>query len=143
MKLKLVHIIALLTALSVFFMYRGTLDTMDYFFQDRFMQKEGSIDTRIAIIAIDDESVNEYGSWPWNRNVHAMLVDTLAEGKPAVIAFDVTFPAPSADDTSSDEALIAAVRNAGNVVMPVYGTFASSAERGRLKRFKCLSLTQS
>ncbi|WP_419876148.1 CHASE2 domain-containing protein [Candidatus Pristimantibacillus sp. PTI5] len=133
MKIKLIHIIALLTALSVFFMYRGTLDTMDYFFQDRFMQKEGNVDTRIAIIAIDDESVSEYGSWPWNRSVHAQLIDTLAEGEPAVIAFDVTFPAPSADDASSDEALIAAVGNAGNVVMPVYGTFASSAKEGAIE----------
>jgi adenylate cyclase len=133
MKLKLIHIIAVLTALSVFLMYRGSLDTMDYFFQDRFMQKESDIDTRIAIIAIDDESVNEYGSWPWNRNVHAQLIDTLAEGEPAVIAFDVTFPAPSADDTSADEALIAAVAQAGNVIMPVYGTFASSAKQGAIE----------
>ncbi|WP_053373082.1 CHASE2 domain-containing protein [Paenibacillus sp. FJAT-27812] len=132
MKIKLVHMIALLTALAVFLMYRGTLDTMDYFFQDRFMQKESAADTRIAIIAIDDESVNDFGSWPWNRSVHAQLVDTLAEGEPAVIAFDVTFPASSADDPSSDEALIAAVSNAGNVVMPVIGTFASSAKQGTI-----------
>lgn len=44
----------LLTVISIFFMYRGTLDKIDYFFQDRFMQKESAADTRIAIIAIDD-----------------------------------------------------------------------------------------
>lgn len=133
MRIKLIHIIALLTALAVFLMYRGTLDTMDYFFQDRYMQKESAADTRIAIIGIDDESVNDFGSWPWNRSVHAQLIDTLAQGEPAVIAFDVTFPAPSADDASSDEALIAAAANAGNVVMPVYGTFASSAKQGAIE----------
>ncbi|WP_138755013.1 CHASE2 domain-containing protein [Paenibacillus sinopodophylli] len=133
MRIKLIHMITFLTALSVFLMYRGTLDTVDYFFQDRFMQQEGTIDTRIAIIAIDDESVNEYGSWPWNRNIHAQLIETLNEGNPAVIAFDVTFPAPSADDPSSDEALIAAAEHAGNVVMPVYGTFASSAREGAIE----------
>lgn len=133
MKIKLVHMIALLTALAVLLMYRGTLDTMDYFFQDRFMQKESAVDTRIAIIAIDDESINDFGSWPWNRSVHAQLIDTLAEGEPAVIAFDVTFPAPSADDPDSDEALITAVSNAGNIVMPVFGTFASSAKRGGIE----------
>jgi len=132
MKVKLIHIMALLAALAIFFMYRGTLDRMDYFFQDRFMQKESAVDTQIAIIAIDDESVNEFGSWPWNRNVHAQLVDMLSEGKPAVIAFDVTFPAPSADDPSSDEALISAVENAGNVIFPVYGTFAASAKQGSI-----------
>lgn len=130
MKIKLWHIMMLLTVISIFFMYRGTLDKIDYFFQDRFMQKESAADTRIAIIAIDDESLNDFGSWPWNRNVHAQLVDTLAAGNPAVIAFDVTFPAPSADDMEADQALIEAVANAGNVVMPVYGTFPSSAKKG-------------
>lgn len=133
MRIKLIHIIALLTALAVFLMYRGTLDTMDYYFQDRYMQKESAADTRIVIIGIDDESVNDFGSWPWNRSVHAELIDTLAQGEPAVIAFDVTFPAPSADDASSDEALIAAAANAGNVIMPVYGTFASSAKQGAIE----------
>lgn len=133
MKIKLIHIFAILTALSIFLMYRGTLDRMDYYFQDRFMQKESAVDTRIAIIAIDDESVKDFGSWPWNRNVHAQLVDTLAAGDPAVIAFDVTFPAPSADDMEGDRALIDAVANAGNVVMPVYGTFASYATKGTIE----------
>lgn len=133
MKIKLVHMIAFLTALAVFFMYRGTLDTMDYFFQDRFMQQESAADTRIAIIAIDDESVTDFGSWPWNRSVHAQLIQTLAEGQPAVIAFDVTFPSPSADDTEADQALIEAVASAGNIVLPVYGTFASSAKQGGLE----------
>lgn len=132
MKIKLIHIMALLAVLAIFFMYRGTFDRMDYFFQDRFMQKESPVETQIAIIAIDDESVSEFGSWPWNRNVHAQLVDMLSEGKPAVIAFDVTFPAPSADDPSSDEALISAVENAGNVVFPVYGTFEASAKQGAI-----------
>lgn len=125
--------IAFLTALAVFLMYRGTLDTMDYFFQDRFMQQESAADTRIAIIAIDDESVTDFGSWPWNRSVHAQLIQTLAEGQPAVIAFDVTFPSPSADDTEADQALVEAVASAGNIVLPVYGTFASSAKQGGLE----------
>lgn len=133
MKIKLVHMIAFLTALAVFFMYRGTLDTVDYFFQDRFMQQESAADTRIAIIAIDDESVTDFGSWPWNRSVHAQLIHTLAEGQPAVIAFDVTFPAPSADDAEADQALVEAVASAGNVVLPVYGTFASSAKQGGIE----------
>lgn len=132
MKIKLIHIMGLLAVLAIFFLYRGTFDRMDYFFQDRFMQKESPVETQIAIIAIDDESVSEFGSWPWNRNVHAQLVDMLSEGKPAVIAFDVTFPAPSADDPSSDEALISAVENAGNVVFPVYGTFEASAKQGAI-----------
>lgn len=136
MKIKLVHIIALLTAAAILLMYRGTLDTVDYFFQDRVMQKTSAADTRIAIIAIDEESITDFGSWPWNRNVHAQLINMLAEGEPAVIAFDVTFPSLSADDMEADQALIAAVQNAGNVVMPIYGTFAPTAKQGTMAALK-------
>lgn len=130
LKIKLVHIMAILTVLALILMYRGTLDTVDYFLQDRLMQHEGTVDTRIAIIAMDDESISELGSWPWNRHIHAQLVDMLSEGNPAVIAFDVTFQAPSADDPESDQALIDAAARAGNVVMPVIGSFPPSARQG-------------
>ena len=33
---------------------------------------------RVAIIAIDDQSVSNIGRWPWPRDVHAKLIDQLA-----------------------------------------------------------------
>lgn len=132
MRVKLGPIFGLLTAVMIFLMYRGTLDSVDYYFQDRVMQQESDVDTRIAIIAIDDQSLLDLGAWPWSRSAHAMLVDTLSEGKPAVIAFDVTFPAPT-EDTEADAQFVDAVRSAGNVVLPVYGTFPPFAGRGMME----------
>jgi adenylate cyclase len=132
MRIKLGAIIAVLTLAAMLLMYGGTLDRVDYFAQDRLMQRQGEIDTRIAIIAIDDESVLELGGWPWSRSVHGALVDTLSEGNPAVIAFDVTFQAAS-EDADGDAYFVEAVSNAGNVVLPVYGTFPESSERGGLE----------
>ena len=37
---------------------------------------------RIAVIAIDDASIHNIGRWPWSRDVHAKMTDTLAAGKP-------------------------------------------------------------
>ena len=31
---------------------------------------------RIAIIAIDDQSIANIGRWPWPRDVHAQLIDS-------------------------------------------------------------------
>ena len=139
LRIRLVHIMAVLTAAALIFMYRGTLDRVDYFLQDQLMQQEDTIDTRIAIIAIDDESISDFGSWPWNRHISAQLIDILSEGNPSVLAFDVTFQAPSADDADADQALVEAVRNAGNVIMPAIGTFPPYAEQGMIE---ALQLTE-
>ena len=52
---------------------------------------------RIAVIAIDDASIQNIGRWPWPRDVHARLTDALAAGKPKVIANLVIFSEPEAD----------------------------------------------
>lgn len=91
--------------------------------QDRLYQKSGSTDTRIIIIGIDEKSLEILGRWPWSRSLHARLIDIVSSGKPAVIGVDIIFSEPSAD-VSEDEAMIASVRNAGNVILPVYAVFS-------------------
>jgi adenylate cyclase len=71
----------------------------------------------IAIIAIDDSSIQSVGRWPWDRSVHAQLLNKIAS-EAAVIGFDVSFPEPSKDKTA-DAKLATALKTAGNVVLPV------------------------
>lgn len=72
--------------------------------------------TPIFIVGIDDESISALGhSWPWPRSIHAKLTDALKKAGAGVIVFDVVFECPS--DPSEDEALVNAVRRAGNVVL--------------------------
>ena len=35
---------------------------------------------RIAIIEIDDESIQNLGRWPWPRDLHAAMIDKLVSG---------------------------------------------------------------
>ncbi len=42
----------------------------------------------VAIAAIDDRSIAEFGRWPWARSVHARLVHALKDYGVAVIGFD-------------------------------------------------------
>ncbi len=55
---------------------------------------------RVAILAIDDESIRLEGRWPWSREKMARLIDrtTLTYGT-KIITFDMTFSEP--DNTSS------------------------------------------
>ena len=52
---------------------------------------------RIAVIAIDDASLRNIGRWPWPRDVHARMAETLATGKAQVIASLVFFAEPQID----------------------------------------------
>ncbi|PHV10373.1 CHASE2 domain-containing serine/threonine-protein kinase [Chitinimonas sp. BJB300] len=52
---------------------------------------------RVAIIAIDQTSIDNIGRWPWSRDVHAQLLDKLAAGKPKLIVSSVLFTEPQED----------------------------------------------
>jgi serine/threonine-protein kinase len=52
---------------------------------------------KIAIIAIDDQSIANLGRWPWPREIHARMVDILAAGQAKVIGQTVFFSEPQAD----------------------------------------------
>ncbi len=46
----------------------------------------------VRVIDIDEESLAEYGQWPWPRGLLAKLVDRLTQVGVASIAFDIVFP---------------------------------------------------
>ncbi len=52
---------------------------------------------RVAIIAIDDQSIANIGRWPWPRDVHAKLIDQLAEAKAKTLVHTVFFIEPQVD----------------------------------------------
>ncbi len=52
---------------------------------------------RIAVIAIDDQSIANIGRWPWPREVHAQLLDKLAAVHPKVIGDTIFFFEPEID----------------------------------------------
>lgn len=52
---------------------------------------------KIAIIAIDKQSIDNIGRWPWSREVHAKMIDRLAAAKAKVIGYTVFFSEPQLD----------------------------------------------
>lgn len=72
----------------------------------------------VVVVAIDRESLAAFGDgWPWPRERHAQLVSAVAVDGPAVIAIDVLFADPRADD----DALAAALVNAPTVLVSALG----------------------
>ncbi|HEX7888478.1 MAG TPA: serine/threonine-protein kinase [Ramlibacter sp.] len=73
----------------------GTLERRYYDFASTASARQPS--DRIAIIAIDDQSIANIGRWPWPRDVHADLIDKLAAAKARTIVHTVVFSEPQTD----------------------------------------------
>ncbi|MFO1320444.1 MAG: serine/threonine-protein kinase [Burkholderiales bacterium] len=52
---------------------------------------------KVAVIAIDDASIANIGRWPWSRDVHAKMLDILAQAKAKIVAHTVFFSEPQVD----------------------------------------------
>lgn len=132
MKIKLAYLFAIITCIFLVFISQQSFRGIELQLQDRLLQQERDIDYRIAILAIDDESLHAIGQWPWPRDVHAELVRQLDEANAAVVGFDITFPLAS-ENPQDDAALLAAVEAADNVVLARYGMFDKYSQRGMIE----------
>ncbi|HWU99197.1 MAG TPA: CHASE2 domain-containing protein [Oxalicibacterium sp.] len=73
---------------------------------------------QVAIIAIDKVSIASLGRWPWERRVHADLLDILSRSKAKAIGMDIIFSEP--ETISDDDAYLAeAIEKNRRVVLPV------------------------
>ena len=70
-------------------------------------------------MAIDKQSLDSVGVWPWPRTVHAAITDRLRTLGAREIVFDIDFSTPSAP--KADAAFAAAIARAGGTVtLPVF-----------------------
>ena len=60
----------------------------------------------VRIVAVDEESLKQFGQWPWPRDLIARLIDRLTEAGAAVVAFDMIFAEP---DRLSPKSVVANV----------------------------------
>ncbi len=134
----LVPLIFLLSCLLVFLdlsvMERIELKTLDLRFWIRGEKKPKG---DVVIVAIDEKTVQAWGRWPPPRAKMAELTNRISAQAPKVIVFDIIFSekelvaegvkakekgdkAPSEEESLSlgDQAFLAAIQNAGNVVLP-------------------------
>ncbi|MEG4231210.1 adenylate/guanylate cyclase domain-containing protein [Microcoleus sp. Pol11C3] len=94
-------------------------------------------DSRIAVIAIEPHSLEEYGQFPWPRNRYAQLLEALKKSPPTAVGFDILFLDPS----PKDDILAAAIAANGKVVLartikeePVASLKAAAAGVGHISQ---------
>lgn len=72
----------------------------------------------VLIIAIDQNSLDRLGRWPWQRDIHAQLLDIICASHPKAVGLDIAFPEPAADH-AQDTRLAEAIGRCGNVLLPI------------------------
>lgn len=77
---------------------------------------ELAVPEQIVVVAIDLESEESLGRYPWSRRWHAVLVRNLARAGVKVVAFDATFADIFPDD---DPILLEAIEETGITVLGV------------------------
>ena len=95
----------------------------------------------IALIEIDEYSLRNLqpnlGRWPWPRAIHAELLDYLARAPAKVIGYDINFAEADTRRSfdfgssvmtgeESDQALIKAVKSAGNLILLTDATYEAT-----------------
>jgi eukaryotic-like serine/threonine-protein kinase len=93
----MVGVLVVLGVLVLYFAtdFIGTLERRYYDFSSTAASRQAS--DKIAIIAIDDQSIANIGRWPWSREVHARLIDQLSAAGAKTIAHTAFFFEPQTD----------------------------------------------
>lgn len=120
-------LIAAVTGLLVWIRVGYSVDVM---VSDALCQRSSVANKNIYVIAIDDKTLEQYGSiTSWSRALSADLVQLLnqdVQTKPAVIVFDVIFSEKG--DPDGDAAFAQACAEAGNVVTAMSYRFKEQPE---------------
>jgi len=74
---------------------------------------------KVVIAAIDEKSIERLGRWPWGRDKLASLLKSLTEDGSELVVFDVIL----SESEGNDPALGKAIKDAGNVILPVVFEF--------------------
>src|SRR5437016_9284161 len=84
----------------------------------------------------DDRAATAYGlgRWPWDRRIHAQVLDLLSKSGARAVLVDLLFDHAAANP-AEDKALVEATQQAGMVFYPIALRPAAEGERGKLPPF--------
>ena len=127
-------------AVALAIAHPGPLVDLDLAAHDAFVRQTArpTPSAAVAIVAVDERSLEVHGQWPWPRDVIGRLVTAIHEAGASAIAFDILFPEPDRLGTqsmtpggpSSTDAALAAAMRAARVVTGTALTFEAASADG-------------
>ena len=108
--------VILLVLLLTLFLYSNKVEPFESFslrFNDsNFALQEKKIAENVVLVAIDEQSINSYGRWPWSRDILAKGIEKLAEAD--AVLLDMIFSEPT--EKSKDQRLAYSIDSLQNSV---------------------------
>jgi serine/threonine-protein kinase len=98
------YILCLLIAIFVVALYTsdfGPLTRLEWKIQDLLysFRGKGNFSSDIVLLNIDDQTLKQYGQWPWRRDEIADLVAAVGSGQPKTIFLNIFFDPDVTQDT--------------------------------------------
>src|SRR6478735_5100102 len=84
----------------------------DFFFR---LRRPLPVSSQVALVLIDDATLEQHGRWPWPRAELAKLIRAVSARNPRAIGVDVLLP--ELEDEANDSALASAIQSAPNIVL--------------------------
>ncbi len=123
----------------VFIFFYSSENFINTLFYDFVLKQKQANENHTVIIAIDDKSIQALGRWPWPREVHGRLLDTLPTTVSA-IGFDILFIEPDRAHSQSDISFSQAISRTNHLVLPLSPNFQHNTN---LHEFKPLKIFQA
>ena len=119
----ILYVLVTVLVISVFLDRPRSLESIEQFIQDTMFRLRGEqpVSEDIAIVGIDDASLESLGDWPWNRNKIAGLIDAIAAQGAKTILLDLSFdPDDYQQRAGYTDSLVRSMTRAGNVIAGYY-----------------------
>lgn len=104
----------------VFFVVTPIAERLDLILLDSVITHAStSEESHVALILVDDKSIDAIGRWPWPRNKHAELLTKLSSVNTQAIGFDILFVDADLNSPHLDRYFADKIAELGNVVLPI------------------------
>ena len=116
-----VSVLCLVVGLCALLTISGALSFVDRYIYDNLLQALPDDPSQdVVIVGIDEYSLREIGRWPWDREVHAQLIERLTEMGARAVLMDLILSEPDRNNPGSDVALVQAMEANEHVYLPVH-----------------------
>jgi adenylate cyclase len=93
------------TAVCAWGLVADRLDGVQNVWEDRLQPGLASSDD-VVVVGIDGATlIATESGWPWPRDLHAELLDTIGDGDPVVVLYDILFASPGQGDSALVDAM--------------------------------------
>ncbi len=116
----LVGIVSTLVLMLLAFasVHQQWLERLDLIIYDKLLPLQApAFDERLTVVTIDDRSIQEFGRWPWPRELHSRLLTRLTELGARAVGFDVLFIEEQNDGSNADRKLAEVIEANGHTVL--------------------------